>query len=169
MRTSLLKWELLLISAAVLAFPAVSSAQTAKSPQDESMGAESHIGNLSGHASAAKMDYRRYCVGCHGPLGDGQGENAQWIDPKPRNFTIAIFRCRSTPTGTLPTDTDLYDTIGRGMLNSNMPHWLPLTNQDRVDLVAYVKHFSPRWLTEQPATPIVIPPEPAVTAERIKE
>ena len=48
-----------------------------------------------------------------------------WIDPKPRNFTIAIFRCRSTPTGTLPTDTDLYDTVGRGMLNSNMPHWLP--------------------------------------------
>ena len=55
------------------------------------------------------------------------------------------------------------------MLNSNMPHWLPLTNQDRVDLVAYVKHFSPRWLTEKPGTPIVIPPEPEVTADRIKE
>ena len=55
------------------------------------------------------------------------------------------------------------------MLNSNMPHWLPLTDEDRVNLVAYVKHFSPRWVTEKPGTPIVIPPEPPVTADRIKE
>ena len=110
---------------------------------------ESHVDSMTGHATTGQPIYKRFCIGCHGPLGDGQGENAQWIDPKPRNFTIAIFRCRSTPTGTLPTDTDLYDTIGRGMLNSNMPHWLPLTDQDRVDLVAYVKHFSPRWVTEK--------------------
>ncbi len=130
---------------------------------------ESHVGTMTGHATIGASSYKRFCIGCHGELGDGNGENAQWIDPKPRNFTIAIFRCRSTPTGTLPTDTDLYDTIGRGMLNSNMPHWLPLTDQDRVNLVAYVKHFSPRWQTEKPGTPIVIPPEPPVTAEKIKE
>ena len=125
--------------------------------------------SLTGHATVGQPIYKRFCIGCHGELGDGMGENAMWIDPKPRNFTIAIFRCRSTPTGTLPTDSDLYDTIGRGMLNSNMPPWRPLTDQDRVDLVAYVKHFSPRWTTEKPGTPIVIPPEPPVTADRIKE
>ncbi len=130
---------------------------------------ESHVGNMTGHAAIGAASYKRFCIGCHGELGDGNGENAMWIDPKPRNFTIAIFRCRSTPTGTLPTDTDLYNTVGRGMLNSNMPHWLPITDQDRVNLVAYVKHFSPRWQTEKPGTPIVIPPEPPVTAERIKE
>src|SRR6202142_1352235 len=168
MRTSLLKWELLLISAAVLGFPAVSSAQTAKSPQDESMGAESHIGNLSGHASAAKMDYRRYCVGCHGELGDGQGENAPWLDPKPRDFTIAQFKCRSTPTGTLPTDEDLFNTIARGLDNSNMPQWNTFTKQQRADLVAYIKHFSPKWQTEKSGSPIQVPAEPEVTADRIK-
>ena len=130
---------------------------------------ESHVGNMTGHATVGASIYKRFCIGCHGVIGDGEGENAQWIDPKPRNFTIAIFRCRSTPTGTLPTDSDLYDTIGRGMLNSNMPHWLPLIDEDRVNLVAYVKHFSPRWVTEKPGTPIVIPPEPPVTAERIKD
>ncbi len=36
-------------------------------------------------------------------------------------------------------------------------------DQDRVNLVAYVKHFSPRWVTEKPGTPIVIPAEPEVT------
>jgi cytochrome c oxidase cbb3-type subunit 2 len=144
------------------------SQQTAYSEKQE-LNMESHVGNMTGHATVGAASYKRFCIGCHGELGDGNGENAQWIDPKPRNFTIAIFRCRSTPTGTLPLDSDLYDTIGRGMLNSNMPHWLPLTDQDRVNLVAYVKHFSPRWQTEKPGTPIVIPPEPPVTAERIKE
>jgi len=144
-------------------------AQQTEYSEQQRLNMESHVGNMTGHATIGAPIYKRFCIGCHGVVGDGQGENAMWIDPKPRNFTIAIFRCRSTPTGTLPTDTDLYDTVGRGMLNSNMPHWLPLTNQDRVDLVAYVKHFSPRWLTEKPGTPIVIPPEPPVTADRIKE
>ncbi len=121
------------------------------------MGIESHIGNLTGHASNAKEDYRRYCVGCHGDLGDGQGENAQWIDPKPRDFTIAQFKCRSTPTGTLPTDEDLYNTIARGLDNSNMPQWNTFTKQQRADLVAYIKHFSAKWQTEKSGTPIQIP------------
>ena len=62
---------------------------------------ETQVGSLHGNAAAGKQDYRRYCIGCHGPAGDGNGENAQWIDPKPRDFTAAVFKCRSTPTGTL--------------------------------------------------------------------
>jgi hypothetical protein len=149
MRTSLHRLELLLVAGAVFVLPAVSSAQMVTSQQDESMGTVSHIGNLTGHASAAKMDYRRYCVGCHGDLGDGQGENAQWLDPKPRDFTIAQFKCRSTPTGTLPTDEDLFNTIARGLDNSNMPQWNTFTKQQRADLVAYIKHFSPKWQKEK--------------------
>lgn len=132
------------------------------------MGMESHIGNLTGHATKGAVLYKRFCIGCHGVIGDGEGENAQWIDPKPRNFTLGIFKCRSTPSGTLPTDEDLFDTVGRGLVNSNMPRWYPLTPQDKADLVAYVKHFSPRWTKEKSGTPIQIPPEPAVTADRIK-
>jgi mono/diheme cytochrome c family protein len=169
MRTRNLKSRLFLLAVAVLFIGIASLAQQTEYSEDQRLNMESHVGGMTGHATVGAPIYKRFCIGCHGPLGDGEGENAQWIDPKPRNFTIAIFRCRSTPTGTLPTDTDLYDTVGRGMLNSNMPHWLPLTDHDRVNLVAYVKHFSPRWVTEKPGTPIVIPPEPPVTAERIKE
>ncbi len=154
---------------AVLLLGTASRAQQTEYSENQRLNMESHVGNMTGYATAGAPRYKRFCIGCHGELGDGEGENAQWIDPKPRNFTIAIFRCRSTPTGTLPTDTDLYDTIERGMLDSNMPHWLPLTNEDRVDLVAYVKHFSPRFVTEKPGTPIVIPPKPPVTAARIQE
>lgn len=128
---------------------------------------ESHIGNLTGHSEDAKMDYRRYCAGCHGDLGDGQGENTPWLDPKPRNFTLATFKCRSTPTGTLPTDEDLFNTIGRGLTNSNMPIWNTFTKQQRADLVAYIKTFSPRWEKEKAGDPIKIPPEPEATIQSI--
>ncbi len=128
---------------------------------------ESHVGNVVGHSQSAKTDYRRYCAGCHGDLGDGNGENAVWLDPKPRDFTIATFKCRSTPTGTLPTDQDLFNTIGRGLTNSNMPIWNTFSDQQRADLVAFIKTFSPRWEKEKPGDPIKIPAEPPVTIESI--
>jgi mono/diheme cytochrome c family protein len=159
----------LLMSAAVaITLSSLSGAQTTPYMENQWMGIESHVGNLTGHAPKAKEDYRRYCAGCHGDLGDGQGENAVWLDPKPRDFTIAQFKCRSTPTGTLPTDEDLFNTIARGLTNSNMPQWNTFTKEQRADLVAYVKHFSAKWQTEKAGTPIQIPSEPEVTADRIK-
>ena len=115
-----------------------------------------------------KQLYRRYCVGCHGPLGDGRGENAPWIDPKPRNFVTGTFKCRSTPTGALPSDEDLYKSVTRGFVNSNMPSWLPLTEQQRADLVAYVKSFSSRFREEKPSPPIQVPSEPASNQQSIQ-
>ena len=128
---------------------------------------ETHIGDLTGNVKRGKELYRRYCVGCHGDLGNGQGENAPHLDPKPRDFTAAIFKCRSTPTGSLPLDTDLFETIGRGVHASGMPSWYPVTRQERVDLLAYVKSFSPRFLEEKPGAPVPIPPEPPETPEAI--
>jgi mono/diheme cytochrome c family protein len=49
-----------------------------------------------------------------------------------------------------------------------MPSWNPLSSQARADLVAYVKHFSARWTSEKSGTPIQVPAEPEVTADRIK-
>lgn len=168
MRTRLQNWSLMLGATAFLALPLTSSAQLTKADFETRIGMEAHVGNVIGHAKDAKGDYRRYCVVCHGELGDGNGESFPWVDPKPRDFQLAIFKCRSTPTGTLPTDEDLFDTIARGLDRSNMPQWSTFTKQERADLVAWVKHFSPRWANEKPGTPIQIPPEPEVTADRIK-
>jgi len=147
--------------------PAADSAQTAPAVHS-STPMESHVGNLTGHSAAGKELYFRYCWGCHGFRGDGNGENAQWIDPKPRNFTQATFKCRSTVTGTLPTDQDLANSIARGFENSNMPSWIPLTNQNRADLVAFIKTFSERWKNDKSGTPITIPAEPALTLASIQ-
>ena len=127
----------------------------------------SNIDGITGHAESGKHLYRRFCIGCHGPDGNGQGMNAQWIDPKPRDFTEATFKCRSTPTGTLPTDEDLYNAITRGFVTTNMPSWRPLNPQQRADLVAFIKTWSPRWAKEKPGASLNIPPETAITIESI--
>jgi cytochrome c oxidase cbb3-type subunit 2 len=158
----------LLVGAAALLLVAASQAQITSYEEKDRLNTDAHVGNITGHAKNAAEDYRRYCVGCHGELGDGNGENAQWVDPKPRDFTLGVFKCRSTLTGTLPTDKDLYDTIGRGLDRSNMPVWNTFTKQQLADLVAWIKHFSPRFQKEKPGTPIAIPAEPEVTPGRVK-
>jgi mono/diheme cytochrome c family protein len=128
---------------------------------------DAHADGMTGHAAAGKPLYERFCVGCHGQDGDGEGENAMWIDPKPRDFTAAVFKCRSTPSGTLPTDQDLYNSVARGFVTTNMPPWIALTPQMRINLVAYIKSFSSRWQSAQPGTPISIPAETPATIESI--
>lgn len=128
---------------------------------------ESHIGNLVGNAKHGKALYQRYCIFCHGPAGDGTGQSAPYLDPKPRDFTKATFKCRSTPSGSLPLDSDLYETITRGIHGSGMPSWRPLLRQERADLVAYVKTFSSRFTEEQPAAPIPVPTEPPTSPESV--
>src|SRR5208282_412063 len=128
---------------------------------------ESHIGKLTGDKRRGKELYRRYCVGCHGPNGDGQGENAPWVDPKPRDFTLGIFKCRSTPTGNIPLDEDIFNTIGRGLDTTAMPPWRPLTPQYRADLVAYIKSFSERFREEKPGPPVAITPETPNTPDSV--
>jgi mono/diheme cytochrome c family protein len=129
---------------------------------------ESHIGNLTGHSEAGRQLYYRYCWGCHGARGNGDGENAPYLNILPRNFVAGAFKCRSTPTGTLPLDSDLFSTLKRGINFTNMPNWSALTDQQRADLVAFIKTFSPRWKTEKPGDAIQLPAEPALTVGSIK-
>lgn len=128
---------------------------------------ESRIGNLIGQAQRGRQSYRRFCIGCHGVRGDGEGENAAYLNPKPRDFTAGLFKCRSTPSGSIPLDNDLYDTISRGVFTTGMPQWLPLSRQDRADLIAYIKTFSARFKEEKPDVPVQIPPETPNTAESV--
>lgn len=129
---------------------------------------DSHVGKLTGNANRGKALYQRYCVFCHGQYGDGRGESAPYLDPKPRDFTKAVFKCRSTPSGSLPLDSDLYDTISRGIHASGMPSWKPLLRQERADLVAYIKTFSSAFQEEKPAAAVEIPPEPPNSPQSIQ-
>src|SRR4030081_713771 len=159
--------SLLLTAAALFTIPGLVTGQQM----------ESHMGKLTGHADSGKQLYYRFCWGCHGFRGDGSGENwlptgsypaMPYLNIQPRNFDAAVFKCRSTPTGTLPTDEDLYNSVGRGFVMSNMPSWISLTGQQRADLVASQKPFSPSFKAENPGAPIKVPAETKVTVESIK-
>ena len=97
--------------------------------------------------------FLRHCAICHGRWGDGRGEMALGMRPRPRNFTTGLFKFRSTPAGSLPTDDDLRRTIRNGIANSSMPTFGLLTEDEVTALVAYLKTLSPRWKDPAHLTP----------------
>lgn len=107
--------------------------------------------------------YRQRCIGCHGAGGDGNGPAATFLSPRPRNLAAGVFKFRSTPSGSLPTDGDLYRTITRGVRWTAMPTWHELPEKDRHAVVAFVKTLSPRWREEAPEAPVAIGQVPPAT------
>jgi cytochrome c oxidase cbb3-type subunit I/II len=106
--------------------------------------------------------YTTRCVGCHGKTGDGNGVAATFLSPRPRNFTLGVFKFRTTQSGSLPTDGDLYRTVTRGVRWTAMPTWHELPDKERLAVVTFIKTFSSRWKDEQPepAATINDPPKP---------
>lgn len=114
------------------------------------------------HVLRGNYVFEQNCAVCHGRRGDGRGDMAEGMRPKPRKLTLGIFKFRSTPTGTLPTDADLERTILRGIANSSMPTFAHLPARDVTALVAFLKTLSPRWRERQNIAPaLVLPTEPS--------
>lgn len=93
-------------------------------------------------AKRGKAAYEANCIGCHGPEGLGDGGAAAWLDPKPRNFQKGYFKFRTTASGQLPTEDDLFRTITKGLPGSSMPGFPLVAEGTRRDLVAYVLHLA---------------------------
>ena len=70
-------------------------------------------------AEGARL-YGRSCAVCHGDGGRGDGIIASRLLAPPRDFTQAVFKIRSTPSGSLPTDLDLFQTLSRGIHGTDM-------------------------------------------------
>lgn len=96
--------------------------------------------------------YRDRCATCHGASGRGDGPASPLLDPRPRDFTQGRFKLRTTETGSLPTDEDIARSITGGLHGTSMPGWEGrLTLADVTALVGFLKTFSPRFASEQPA------------------
>ncbi len=117
---------------------------------------------FSGNAYAADVEsgkkiYQKYCVICHGDKGDGKGligvihrvekSGLTW-GVYPRDFTVGVFKFRSTPTGCLPAEEDLLRIIANGIPRSGMPSHEDISPSDRKAVISYIKTFSPRWVEE---------------------
>lgn len=111
--------------------------------------------------------YDQLCTPCHGPHGDGKGPWAPKLSPRPRDFTKGVYEFRSTPTGTLPTDEDIWRVISGGLHGTAMVPWITFSEYDRWALVAYIESFSPRFGTDPRGVPIAVPAPPKETPELI--
>jgi len=88
--------------------------------------------------------FNRRCAGCHGTTGDGNGEAAIYLMPKPRDYRKGVFKFTSTPYGAKPSRKDLVRVIRRGAKGTSMPSFPFLPDEDVRDVVDYVTLLSYR-------------------------
>ncbi len=110
--------------------------------------------------------YLAQCAVCHGVQGDGNGFLAAGFQVKPRDFTKAQYKFRSTRVDNLPTIEDLAKVIKEGVPNSTMPAWGQFLKPEQISdvakyLVLFSSEFKEAW--QQGATPekLALPPAPA--------
>jgi len=120
-------------------------------------------------ASQGQTLYERTCATCHGTGGRGDGVIASHLLTPPRDFTQAVFKVRSTPSGSLPTDLDLFQTISRGMHGTDMAPWARLSERERWALVEHLKSLSPRFGGETPEPSVAVPPPPRWSRSALKK
>lgn len=136
----------------------------------------------------AQQLYEKNCAVCHGSRGDGQGEAAYLLLPKPRNFRAGKFRLVSSQT-LQPTQEDIFQVISEGMPGTAMPSWAHLSEADRRALADYVLQLNREGWVDialrqgdsraeaekyademiQPGEPFQVPTEPAVTPAGLRE
>ena len=112
--------------------------------------------DLPANAPVGARVYAQSCAVCHGPYGRGNGPAAPSLFPRPRDFTLGLFKYKSTPAGQPPTDSDLRQVIANGLTASAMPYFRDLLSDSEIDAVlAQVKQFSKAFSRVSPQTIVV--------------
>ncbi len=127
--------------------------------------------------------YAMACLACHGADGRGDGSVGPMLSPRrapqPRDFTGLEFKFRSTPSGQLPTTADLFRTVTEGIRSPGgpmtiglrghriMPAFRHMPEEQRLEVVEYVKSLNRGFWDRTEVRPVVVPPPPPATAERL--
>lgn len=117
---------------------------------------------------ASRRIYQMRCAYCHAKTGDGDGPAAEFMVPRPRDFTSGTYKIRTTSTGDSPTDEDLFRSIRRGLPGTAMPGWPLFTDEEVKGLVRYIKAFAPKAFKEK-SKPIQIGTSPKASPELIEK
>jgi DMSO reductase family type II enzyme heme b subunit len=93
-------------------------------------------------ALQGKQLYDFRCQVCHGEQGMGDGIAADRMYPKPRDFSLGLFKYKTTPGALPPSDEDLFNTIKHGLTGTGMPGWKSLLSDDQINsLIPVIKSF----------------------------
>ncbi|MEX2112719.1 MAG: c-type cytochrome [Pirellulales bacterium] len=110
------------------------------------------LGGTSEQQAALQLGQRVYedrCQACHGVSGDGAGQAAEYLSPRPRDYRRGIFKFTSTPYGARPRREDLVRTLQRGIPGTSMPSFSRLTKRELDAVVDYVLSLTRRGELEQ--------------------
>ena len=103
-----------------------------------------------------KKTYEKNCINCHGEKGDAVAPASERLYPEPRDFTLGVFKIKTTARDELATDQDIFKVITRGIPGTSMREWAELPNDVRWGLVYYVKSFSDRFKEGKAPAPIKV-------------
>lgn len=89
--------------------------------------------------------YGRHCLHCHGPGGAGDGPTAKYLDPKPRDYRLGLYKFTSTANPDKASREDLIEIMRRGVPGTSMPAFRLLEGDDPQSLYAIAEYV--RWLS----------------------
>jgi predicted Zn-dependent protease len=99
-------------------------------------------------AAAAAGLYRLHCSVCHGPKGDGRGQAAYHLFPRPRDLRTGRCQLVSTRNG-VPTLEDIERVLELGMFGTSMQSFRDLPESDRRLLAQEVLRLRREGLRDQ--------------------
>ncbi len=87
--------------------------------------------------------YDTRCAQCHGSEGEGDGPAAEFLYPRPRDFTLGVFKYKTSAADSeFPFDTDIAATIRDGLPGTSMPAWGEVLTAPQIDgLVTLIREF----------------------------
>jgi len=90
---------------------------------------------------AGRHLYARHCLHCHGVTGDGNGPTAQYLNPRPRDYRLGVFKFVSVIKQDRATHDDLTRIVKHGVPGTYMPSFMLMDDNEVQAIVEYI-----RWL-----------------------
>jgi mono/diheme cytochrome c family protein len=113
--------------------------------------------DLPADAPPGRKIFASRCAICHGPDGRGNGPAAPSMIPRPRDFTLRLFKYKSTSSSEPPTDDDLVRTVSQGLQASAMPAFQDLLSNAEIHaVVGEVKRLA--QFTDRNSDPVTAAP-----------
>ncbi|MFW5876466.1 MAG: c-type cytochrome [Myxococcota bacterium] len=88
-----------------------------------------------------EFHYMRWCAGCHGPEGAGDGPRARAAERPPPDFGKRDWRRAPVSPGELPPDAYFGKVVREGIPGTIMTG-MPISDEDLPALITYVKYLS---------------------------
>jgi mono/diheme cytochrome c family protein len=92
--------------------------------------------------------YRQQCLHCHGVEGGADGPTAAFLEPRPRDYRLGVFKFTAVKDKARPRREDLYRVLDMGVYGTAMPSFRRFSIGEREGLVDYVRLLAMRGEVE---------------------